>query len=116
MALFILFRVSGNKNTQSNSIHLGEEIPTMILAQGGNILLNIIFRLNLPGALHIKYFINYLNGEVVIDFWATHKAEVLLSFLTFSAIGFVFCIIGYISGAKTRIAERAALTGGHSET
>ena len=111
VALFILFRVAGNKNTRGNAVRLGEEIPAMILAQACNILLNILFRLKLPGSLHVTYFIHFLNGETVIDVWATHKTAVLLLYLLFSAIGLVFCILGYISGAKKRIAERAELTG-----
>ena len=111
VALFVLFRVAGNKYTRDNAIRIREELPAMILAQIGNILLNIIFQMKLPGSLHVKYFIDFLEGETVLDVWATHKGAVLLWFSVFSAIGLVFCILGYISGAKKRIAERAELTG-----
>ncbi|MBR5366081.1 MAG: hypothetical protein IK132_07560 [Clostridia bacterium] len=110
-ALFVLFRVAGNKYSRDNIVRIGEELPVMILAQVGNILLNIVFRLKLPGSLHVKYFINFLNSETVIDAWSAHKTAVLLLYLLFSAIGLIFCILGYISGAKKRIAERAELTG-----
>ncbi len=118
VALFILFRIAGNKYTRTDAVRLGEELPAMILAQVCNILLNIVFRLNLPGSLNVTYFVEFLNGGTISlhDVWAFHKPSVLLSYLVFSAIGLVFCVLGYISGAKKRIAERFALTGDHAET
>ena len=118
VALFILFRIAGNKNTRGNAIRIGEEIPAIILAQVCNLLLNVIFRLTLPGALHVVYFVDFLNNRTitVADVWSAHKTEALLLYLLFSAAGGVFSVLGYISGAKKRIAERAVLTGERSET
>ena len=117
-ALFILFRIAGNKNTGGSTVRIGEEIPAMILAQVLNILLNTVFRLKLPGALHVVYFVDFLNDRTITiaDVWSAHRTEALLLYILFSAVGLVSCVLGYISGAKKRIAEREKLTGERSET
>ena len=110
-ALFVLFRIAGEKQTKKNEIDAGAQALPVILAQAANLLLHTVFMKTLPGSLTGVYFTAFLYGESGIG---THKTTVFLVMLAYAAPNILFCLLGYVSGAKKRIKGRAALTGSQS--
>ena len=109
-AVFVLFRRAGNKYTSDNVVRLKEELPSMTLASAANLIVHSVLCRFLPGALTAVYFVMIRYETTVSE----HLGLVFLVLLVCAALNIVFAALGFISGAKKRIEERAALTGGRS--
>ena len=111
IALFFLFRAAGNKYAKGNDVRLKEELPSMILASSVNLIFHFALCKTLPGALTAVYFVNSVGNENAGE----NLGLIFLVLLVCAVLNVVFAALGYVSGAKARIRERASLTGGKSE-